>query len=136
MQIRTEISPVSDETYDTIGGLQDVEHPEQENFKQLLFTFKFKYSNRVENVQTELTSYFRELLTSDVYWTGGGYEYDDTDRNEYIHRVEATIYMGDISEEELVERLSKGTLIVTWMEDGEEKREELNLGENVVFLNR
>lgn len=133
MKISTEIFPITDEAYQSIGGLEYIEHPEQENFKQLLFTFKFKYSNRVENVRTEFTHYFKDLLTSKIYWTGSHFYFDDTNRNEYIYQEDIIIYTGDISEEEIVELLSTGTFIVTWIEDGEERRKEFNLGENITF---
>ena len=75
--------PIDDETYQTLGALEYVDHPEQKNFRNLLFTFKFKYSDGVENIQTELTEPFSQLLTTDVYWSGEGFEYDDTKRKEY-----------------------------------------------------
>jgi len=133
MEIRTEIKPIDDETYQTLGALEYVEHPEQENFRKLLFTFTFKYSN-AENIQTEMPKSFKELLTSDIYWVGKETEYDDFKRNEYIVKQEIVLYMGEVSEDELVDLLKDGVFIVTWEEDGKEKREEFNIGEKVIFI--
>lgn len=133
MEIQTTIMPIDDETYQSLGALQYVEHPEQENFHQLLFTFKYKYSNQVEEIETEIIPSFRELLSDEIYWTGGGYQYDDSNRKLYTHQEEITIYTGEISEDEIIDLLSKGTLLVKWLENGEEKTETFNIGESAMF---
>ncbi|WP_342469027.1 hypothetical protein [Ureibacillus sp. FSL K6-3587] len=134
MEVRTEIRPIDDETYQTLGALEYVDHPEQKNFRNLLFTFKFKYSDGVENIQTELTEPFSQLLTTDVYWSGEGFEYDDTKRKEYTAKQEIVLYMGEISEDELIDLLNEGMFIVTWTEDGKEKRKEFKIGETAIFI--
>lgn len=133
MEIRTEIKPIDDETYQSLGALEYVEHPEQQNFRNLLFTFKFKYSN-AENIRTEMSKSFKELLTSDVYWVGEDTEYDDIDHNEYIVKQDIVLYMGEVSEDELVDLLNDGVFTVTWEEDGKEMRDEFNIGETVLFI--
>ncbi|MEK4284494.1 MULTISPECIES: hypothetical protein [Ureibacillus] len=134
MQIRTEITPIDDETYQTLGTLEYVEHPDQKNFRKMLFTFKFKYSNQVENINTEMSESIRNLLSSNVYWTGEGFEYDNIDKKEYIVQEEIVLYTGEITEEEIKERLKEGVFVVKWIEDGEEKQKEYNIGETVMFI--
>ncbi|MBB5149694.1 hypothetical protein [Ureibacillus thermosphaericus] len=134
MQIRTEITPIDDETYQTLGALEYVEHPDQKNFRKMLFTFKFKYSNQVENINTEMSESIRNLLSSNVYWTGEGFEYDNIDKKEYIVQEEIVLYTGEITEEEIKERLKEGVFVVKWIEDGEEKQKEYNIGETVMFI--
>lgn len=134
MQIRTEITAIDDETYQTLGALEYVEHSDQKYFRKLNFSFKFKYSDQIEDIETEMSESLKNLLTSDVYWTGSGFEYDNTAKKEYIVQEEIVLYMGEISEEEIIERLNEGVLTVKWMEDGEEKQKEYNIGESVMFV--
>lgn len=134
VQVRTEISPVDNETYETIGGLESVAHPEQEHFKKLIFTFKFNYTEEVEEYHLNLPHNLDQLLGHDIYWTGGYYEFDDIEKNEFIHEEEIIIYTGEISNKEIINLLSKGTVTFTWKENGEDFMKEYNVGESVVFL--
>ncbi len=133
IQVRTEISPVDDVTYETISGLESVAHPEQEHFKKLVFTFTFHYTEEVEEYHLNLPE-FNQLLGHDIYWTGGFYEFDDTEKNEFIREEEIIIYTGEVSNREIINLLSKGTVILTWRENGEDYLKEYNIGESVVFL--
>ncbi|MFY3790648.1 hypothetical protein ACOQFO_02850 [Ureibacillus sp. MALMAid1270] len=133
-QIRTEISTVDEKTYDSIGGLEHVNHPEQENFKQLLFTFKFSYTDDVEEYHFELDQDFRNLLGDDIYWFGNQYEFDTPETHEFTHEENIVIYTGEVSNDEIKDLLSKGIVTLSWKENGEEIVKEYNIGESVVFL--
>lgn len=134
MEIRTVITPIDKETYQSLESVEYAEHPEQKNFRKLTFTFTFKYSDKMKDIKAEMSEPLKNLLTYDVYWTGESFSFDDEKRNKFIVQEDIVLYMGEVSEEDLVKLLDDGVFIVAWMEDGKEKRKEFNLGETVLFI--
>lgn len=134
VQIRTEISPVDEKTYDMIGGLDSVNHPEQENFKQFIFTFIFNYTNDVEEFHFVMDQNIEDLLGDGIYWFGESSEFDNTDIREFTYKNKIIIYTGEVSNKEIKDLLRKGNVTLAWKESGEEILKEYNIGESVIFL--
>ena len=133
VMIKTEIAPVDDETYSSIGGLDHVNFPEKENFKQLKSLIKVSYSNKVKDVEIELSKELSELLGEDIYWSGKEWDFPHQDENIVEHYNEIIIYTGETNEQQLKEILRKGTIEVTWNENGKSKSEKHTYDESVVF---
>lgn len=131
--IRTEIKPVNQTIYESIEGKEYVDDPEIEHFRLLVFTFKLKYPKQVENIKIEMPLTFRQILTSSIYWTGESGEFNDLKRRVFMYEEEVILYTATVSNEELVDLLSKGRFIVTWTENGEEKVEEFLIEETIEF---
>lgn len=131
--IRTEISQVEKEEYESIGGLSKVKDTSQQNFKHLTFKLKVTYPDNVQNVHVEMSKTFSELLGHELYWYGSSWEYPNPQQNELEHFAEAVIYVGETTKDEIVKLLNDGRATVYWEIDGEEKSKEYHLGDTVVF---
>ncbi|MFF5995094.1 hypothetical protein AAGS61_10095 [Lysinibacillus sp. KU-BSD001] len=132
--MHTEISGVDDETYESIGGLEVVKYPEQENFKQLIFSLNVIYSNKIEDIQINMPYSFIELLSREIYWTGSGWEFPDPNKRHVQHHYKVIMYIGEITKEDIENLLDKGYVTVSWKLNGEEKSKEYNIGESIIFL--
>ncbi|KGR89934.1 hypothetical protein CD30_14460 [Ureibacillus massiliensis 4400831 = CIP 108448 = CCUG 49529] len=132
--VRTEISQVDDETYKQIGGLENVKYPEQENFKQLVFSIRVMHSDKIEDVKIETSNSISELLGKEIYWTGEYWELEEPDKRQYEHHNEMIIYTGEVIDEDIENLLRKGTVSISWKMNGEEKSKTYNIGETIVFL--
>ncbi|RTQ93323.1 hypothetical protein [Lysinibacillus telephonicus] len=131
--IETQISPVDDKTYDSIGSLEYVKNPEKDNFKLLKSLVKVTYPKNVQNVEIEFSKTYKELLGDDIYWTGEIWEYPHPDDNTIEHYHEIIIYTGETNEQQLKDMLSKGTMKVTWKENEKVISEKHTLDEAVLF---
>lgn len=129
--IRTDIVPIDEATYEALEDKEYFEDSKQENFRQLKFIFKCKYAKKVENIEIMMPYSFRELLSSTIYQSGDFYKNNDLKHRTFIYREEAILYTGEVSEQEILELLSKGVLKVTYLEEGIEKEKEFPIGESV-----
>lgn len=133
VMIETQISPVDDKTFDSIGGLEYVKYPEKDNFKLLKSLVKVSYPENVQNVEIEFSKTYKELLGEDIYWTGENWEYPHPDENIIEHYHEIIIYTGETNEQQLKDILSKGTMNVTWKENEKVMSEQHTLDEALLF---
>lgn len=133
VMITIEISPIDDKQYGSIGLLETVKYPEKENFKQLTSVIKVSYSNKIEDVEINLSKTFSELLGKDIYWSGENWEYPNPNNRMIEHNYEMILYTGETNEQQLKELLNKGTITVTWKENEKEINEKHSLDESVKF---
>lgn len=132
--VRVEISGIDDETYDSIGRLDYVKHPKKGNFKELELSGDVYYSKNIEEVQFSMPDSFIDLLGKDIYWNGGGWEDASISKRYSQYYSKAIIYVGEVTEAEIKNKLNKGYFNVYWYIDGEEKKKEYNIGESLRFV--
>lgn len=132
--IRTEISPIDDETYKQLVLFDKKKFSDKSNFQEISFSLKINYPREIQNLEVQIPKYFIDLLGSDIYFGAKYKEYNDVKQSQFVHEAEIILYTGEVSKEQIKNKLNDGNVYLGWDYKGERVLQTYNIGDTVVYI--
>ncbi|KGR79240.1 hypothetical protein CD29_07820 [Ureibacillus manganicus DSM 26584] len=132
--LRTEISPIDEETFMQLGSYEKNKSKDQNNYQEVSFSLKVNYPNEIENLEVRIPQYFSELFGNDIYLGAKYKESNNKEKYQFIHEAEILLYTGNVTNEEIRNILDEGIVNLSWVYEGENIQQKYNIGDSVIFI--